>query len=122
MGVGANLEAGAMLPLVHIGVHVANDGVLNIALGIGELGNWTDVLHLVNSRGQRNGCARHGRDLGAPATTGNHNGVGLDRALVGNDGTDPAIGYFDVEHLGVRGYGEGIECHRLFTHDGASAK
>ena len=36
VGVGADLQAGAVLALVHVGVHVADDRVLDLALGVRE--------------------------------------------------------------------------------------
>ena len=43
--VRAHLEAGAVLALVHVGVHVAHDRVLDVALGVREAGDrWGDRL------------------------------------------------------------------------------
>ena len=49
--VRTDLEPGAVLTLVHEGVHVANDWPLDIALAVGEERHGADVLHLVHSWG-----------------------------------------------------------------------
>ena len=51
VGVGADLEPGSLLALVHVGVDVAHDRVLDHPLGVGEARHRTDVDHLVHRRG-----------------------------------------------------------------------
>ena len=106
VGVGADLQARAVLALVHVGVHVADDGVLQVALGVGEHRDGADVLHLVHGGGEGDLGAGHGRDLTAPAPGGDDDVLRLDRALIGDDGLDAAVGDGEVLDLDV---GEGLK-------------
>ena len=81
--VGADLEARALLALVHVGVHVADDRVLDQPLGVGEPRRRADVDHLVDHRRERDRGAGHARDPRAPHAAGDHDPVGVDVAAGG---------------------------------------
>ncbi len=122
MGVRADLEVAAVLALVHVGVHVAHDGVLDLADGAGEERHRADADHLVDRRGERDGGAGHPGDAGAPHAAADDDGFGLDGALVGADGVDAAIAHVEAGDLGA---GEDRErAHGLgaLAHDGAGAE
>ena len=102
VGVRANLQTRAVLPLVHEGVHVSDDRPLDIALSVGEERYRADVLHLVDGGRQRNRGSGHRGNTRAPATAGNNDVLGLDGAAVGDDGRYVAVRHLDVEDLGVR--------------------
>ena len=113
MGVGADLQARAVLTLVHVGVHVADDRVLKVALGVGEHRDGADVLHLVHRRGERDLRTGHGGELAAPAAGGDDDVVSVDGALVGDDGLDVSVLDGEVLDLDV---GEGLERAHLDGH------
>jgi glycine/D-amino acid oxidase-like deaminating enzyme len=89
------------MPFVHEGVHVADDRPLDIALGVREERDRADVLHLVHRGCQRNRRARHLRDSWAPATTGDHDVLGIDSPAVGHGRGHAAVGHLDIHDLGV---------------------
>ena len=115
--VRADLQTGSVLPLVHEGVHVADDRPLDIALGIREERDRADVLHLVNRGCQRNRRACHLRDSWAPATTGDHDVLGVDGPAVGHDRGHMTVGHFDVHDLGVGQTRQGVHLLRFLAHD-----
>ena len=120
--VGADLQTGAVLTLVHERVHVADDRPFDVALGVGEERNGTDVLHLVNRGSERNSRAGHGCDARTPAPAGDHHIFGFNRAAIGHNCGNAPVGHFDVENFGVR---QTAQCPQLLgtlTHDGAGPK
>ena len=122
VGVGADLQARAVLALVHVGVHVADDGVLQVALGVGEHRHGADVLHLVHGGRERDLSTGHSGDLAAPAAGGDDDVLGLDRALVGDDGLDAAIGDRQVLDLDVGEGLQGAHLDGLLAHERAGAQ
>ncbi|CAB4760560.1 unannotated protein [freshwater metagenome] len=122
VGVGADLEAGAVLPLVHVRVHVADDRVLDIALRVGEARHRADVLHLVHGGRERDARPGHPRDLRAPAAACDDDDVRLDVALIRPDAHDLAVLDIDAEHLGIGRDGEGVELLGALAHDRAGAQ
>ena len=122
VGVGADLQARAVLALVHVGVHVADDGVLQVTLGVGEHRDGTDVLHLVHGGGERDLSTGHGCDLTAPTPGGDDDVLRLDRALVGDDGLDAAVRDGEVLDLDVGEGLQGAHLDGLLTHERASAQ
>ena len=60
--VGTDLEARPLLALVHVGVHVADDRVLDQLRGVGEARRRPDVDHLVHHRRERDRRAGHAGD------------------------------------------------------------
>ena len=56
-----DLEPGAVLALVHVRVHVADDRELDVALRVGEPVRRADVDHLVHCRRERDAGAGHAR-------------------------------------------------------------
>ena len=122
MGVGADLQACAVLALVHVGVHVADDRVLNVALGIGKHGDGADVLHLMDGGGEGDLSARHRGDLAAPAAAGDDDVLAVDGALIGDDRGDAAVDHGQVIDLDI---GEGLQrthLDGLLAHDRAHAQ
>ena len=108
VGVGADLHRAGRLALVAEGVHIADDRVADLVVGLGEHIERADVGHLVHGRDERDVGVGHVGDLVRPHTAGDHDVLGVDRALVGDDTGDLAptvrtrrvVGE-DVEHLGV---------------------
>ena len=78
-----------------------------------------DVDHLVHRRGQRDRRSGHRRDARAPHAAGDDDVLGLDPALVGDDGADRAAVDLDVEHLGVGEHGQRALVDRLLAHQRA---
>ncbi len=106
MGVGADFHRPRGLSLVHEGVHVADDGEGELLPGLLEDRDRPDVDHLVHCRGERDAGAGHAGDPGAPHPAGDHDVLGLDAALVGDDRRDPSSIGLDAEDLGV---GHGLQ-------------
>ena len=104
VGVRADLEAAAVLALVHVRVHVAHDRELDRALGVGEARHRADVDHLVHRGRERDRGAGHARQARAPDAAGDHDDVGLDVAARGAHALDAAALDVDAEHLGVGGH------------------
>src|SRR5436190_23668061 len=59
MVVGAHLEVAAVLALVAVGIHVADDGVLDLADGVGKQRHRPDTDHLVHRGTERDRGPRH---------------------------------------------------------------
>ena len=119
--VGTDLKAGAVLTLVHEGVHVTDDWPLDIALAVSEEGHGADVLHLVNGWGQRDARAGHLRKARTPTTTGDDDVLSLDGALVRHNARDLAIVDGDVENLDVTHRRQCAHFLCALAHDRASA-
>ena len=97
--VGADLEADAVLALVHEDVHVAHDRELD-RLGRGlEARHGADVDHLVHGRRERDVRAGHARDARAPDAAGDHERLGLDVAARRPQPPHAAALDVDAEHL-----------------------
>ena len=122
VGVGADLQARAVLALVHVGVHVADDGVLQVALGVGEHRDGADVLHLVHGRRERDLGAGHGGELAAPAAGGDDDVLGVDGALVGDDGLDVAVLDGEVLDLDIGEGLQGAHLDGLLAHERAGTQ
>ena len=119
--VRADLEACAVLPLVHEGIHVADDRILDLLARRGEARHRPDVDHLVNHRNERDVCAGHAREERAPDTAGDDDGLRLDRSSRRANATNAPA--FDVEagRLDVREDGETAICDRSFSHQRSCA-
>src|SRR5438445_10016151 len=120
MVVGAHLEVAPVLALVTIGIHVADDGVLDLADGIGEERHRPDTDHLVHRGTERNRGAGHAGEPRAPDAARDHHGLGFDVALVRPHATHPAVFDIDGRHLGARDYAEGTHRLRLLAHQGST--
>ena len=117
VGVAAHLHRAGRLALVAERVHVADDREGQLLVGLLEDVDGADIGHLVHGRGERDGGAGHGSDARAPHTAGDDDVLGLDAALVGDDGLDlrQAVGHvfgLEREHLGV---GEHLQCALLLS-------
>ena len=91
VGVGADLEADAVLALVHEHVHVAHDRELDRARRALEARHRADVDHLVHGRRERDVGACHPREQRAPHPARDHDHLGLDRAARGVHAPDAAV-------------------------------
>ena len=120
--VRADLEVAARLPLVHVGVHVADDRKLDVALGARELRHRTDVDHLVHRRCQGNVGAGHAAHTRAPHTTGDDHAIRLDVTPGGTHAADAALLHIDADDLGVCGDVERAGGDRPLAHQRARAQ
>ena len=100
VGVRADLEVSAVLALVHVRVHVADDRELDLAHGVRELRDRADADHLVDGRRERDRGPGHPGDPRTPGPTGDDHGVGGDIALVRADAADVAVDDVDARDLG----------------------
>ena len=100
MCVRADLEADAVLSLVHEHVHVADDGELDRARRALEAGHGTDVDHLVDGGRERDVRAGHCREERSPDAARDHDGLGLDRPARGVHAPDVTV--LDVHAADVR--------------------
>ena len=126
MGVRADLHRAGRLTLVAEGVHVADDRVADLVVGLGEHVDRADIGHLVHGGNERDVGVGHVGDLVGPDATGDDDVLGVDGALVGDDAGDLAAAVGpgrvvgeDVEDLGV---GEDLQAgglDGLLAHDGA---
>ena len=125
VGVAADLHRAGRLALVAERVHVANDRIADLIVGFDEDVHRADVGHLVHGGDERDVCAGHVCDAVRPDAAGDHDVLGLDRALVGHDGFDRAhagngVGFGDqIEDLGVRVHLEAGRLDRFLAHHGA---
>ena len=117
MRVGPDLEVAAVLALVAVRVHVADDRVLDLADRVLEQRDRPDADHLVDRRRERDRRAGHRPDARAPHAAGDDDDVRLEVALVGPDAGHAAVLDIDAGHLGHRREAQGA--HRLGTlaHD-----
>src|SRR2546422_11297874 len=111
MVVGAHLEVAAMLALVPIGIHVADDGVLDLADGIGKERHRPDTDHLVHGGTERDRGAGHAGETRAPDATRDHHGFGFDIPFARPHSPYAALFDIDARHLGARDHAE--RAHRL---------
>ena len=124
MAVRPDLHGARGLPLITEGVHVTDDRIANLVVGLGEDVHGAHVGHLVDGGNQRNGGTGHVGDAVGPDATGHDHVVGLDGAFVGHHGLDGgnatlALGSLDIQHFGV---GEDLAADRLNSfaaHGGA---
>ena len=125
VGVAADLHRAGRLALVAERVHVPDDRVADLVVGLDQHVDGADVGHLVHGRHQRDVGVGHVGDAVRPHAAGDDDVLGLDRALVGDDG-------FDLAHAGDRvvlgdqvedfGVGEDLQVgllRGLLAHDGA---
>ena len=96
MRVRADLEVAAVLALVHVGVHVADDRERDLADRVRELRDRTHADHLVDRRAERDRRPGHPGDARAPDATGDDDDVRLDVALVRADPADLAVDDVDA--------------------------
>ena len=99
VGVRPDLEVAAGLPLVHVGVHVAHDRVLDVRLRPPEPRDWPDVDHLMHGGRERDARARHAGQARAPHATRDGDGLGLDVTLGRANAPDAAMLDVDPDHL-----------------------
>ena len=102
VGVRADLHVAAVLALVAVGVHVADDRVGDLADGVGEHRDRPDADHLVDRRRERDRRPGHRGEARAPDAGGDDDDVGLEVALVGADAGDVAVLDVDAGDLGHR--------------------
>ena len=102
VGVRADLHVAAVLALVAVGVHVADDRVGDLADGVGQHRDGPDADHLVDRRGERDRRAGHLREPRAPDAGRDDHDVGLEVALVGPDAGDVPVLDVDAGDLGHR--------------------
>src|SRR6266567_207276 len=95
MVVGAHLEVTAVLAFVAVGIHVADDGVLDLADGVGKQRHRPDTDHLVHRGTERDRSPGHAGETRAPDAARDDHGLGFDIALVRPHSTDPAV--FDID-------------------------
>ena len=114
--VRADLEARAVLALVHEGVHVANDRVLDLGRRPREARHRSDVDHLVHHRRERDGRAGHACEERAPDTAGDDDGLRLDRPPGRAHATNASAFDVEADGLGVREDGETAVRDRSLTH------
>ena len=125
MAVGADLHRAGRLSLVAKGVHVADDRVADLVVGLGEDVHRPDIGHLVDGGHERDHGPGHVGDAVRPDTAGDDDVPGLDGALVGDDtGDRPIAGVGtilgeDVEHLGVGEHPAADHLDGLPAHGGA---
>jgi len=126
VGVRADLHRSCGLALVAEGVHVAHDRVTDLVVGLSEDVDGADIGHLVHGGHQRDVGVGHVGDAVRPHAAGDDHVLGGDRALVGDDGLDPAppiraiaaVGH-QVEHLGVGKHPAASGLDGLAAHHGA---
>jgi hypothetical protein len=116
VGVGADLEAAAVLALVHAHVHVADDRVLDARRGLREPRHRADVDHLMHGRRERDRSAGHMRQARAPHAAGDHDDLGLHVAASGAHAAYAPALDVDAEHLRVGRDGERALPLRLLAH------
>ena len=90
--VGADLHVAAVLALVHVGVHVADDRVGDLARRVGEQGDRADADHLVHGRGQRQPGPGHPGDPRRPDPAADHHVIRLNLARRRRDAPHPPAG------------------------------
>ncbi len=95
MGIRADFEAVAVLPLVHVRIHVAHDRIADFLGRVREHRDRPDVDHLVDRRRERDRCAGHPGDPRAPDPAGDDDDLGFDRPGVGMH--PPDLARFDVD-------------------------
>ena len=119
--VRADLEARAVLALVHEGVHVANDRVLDLGRRPREARHRSDVDHLVHHRRERDGRAGHACEERAPDTAGDDDGLRLDRPPGRAHATNAPTFDVEADGLGVRDDRETAVCDRSLAHQRSRA-
>ena len=102
VGVRADLEADAVLALVHEHVHVAHDRELDRARRRLEPRHRADVDHLVDGRRERDVRSGHLREQRAPHAACDHDDLGLDHAARGVHAPDAAVLDVHAADVGVR--------------------
>ena len=118
MRVGADLEAAALLALVHVGVHVAHDRELD-ADARREARHRADVDHLVDHRRERDRRARHPREARAPDPAADHDAPGLEIAAGRAHAAHASVLDVDAEDLGVGADGQRPGRHGGLAHQRA---
>src|SRR5581483_197707 len=122
VGVRANFEVAAVLPFVHVGVHIADDGEFDFARRVRELGNGPDANHLVNGGRERNVCASHARDARTPDAARDDDGIRVNVAFIGADAANVSVLYVESSDFGVGEDGERAAALSVFAHEGACAE
>ena len=119
MGVRADLEVAAVLALVHVGVHVADDRELDLAGVCANCGTGPTPIIWWTAGVSGMDAPAIARDPWAPDAAGDDDGVRGDVALVGADAADVAVDDVDAGDLVVGR--EGQRAHRLgpLAHDRA---
>ena len=128
VGVAADFHGPGRLAFVAEGVHVANDRVADLVVGLDQDIHGADVGHLVHGGNEGDVGVGQVGDLVRPHAAGNHDVLGLDRAFIGDDS-------FDLAHAGHRivfgdqveyfGVGEDLQAGLFlgfFAHHGAGLK
>ena len=124
VAVRADLHGAGRLPLVAEGVHVPDDRVADLVVGLGQDVHRADVGHLVDGGDQRDGGTGHVGDPVGPDSAGDHDVFGRNGALVRDDRRHGghatlAIDGLDVEDLGIGEHLAAGGLDGLPTHRGA---
>ena len=119
VGVRPDLHRPGGLALVAERVHVADDRVGDLGVGLLQHVDRTDVDHLVHGRRERDRRSRHRRDAWTPHAARDRDVLGLDPTLVGDHGPDRAVGDLEVGDLGVGEHREHALVDRLLAHQRA---
>ena len=119
VGVRAHLQVAAVLALVHVGVHVADDREGDLADRVGEERHGPDADHLVHGRRERDRRAGHAGDARAPHAAGDDDRLGLDGAAIGVDTADAAVLHVQAGDLDAGGDGQRAQGLRPLAHDRA---
>ena len=117
--VRADLHVAAVLALVHVGVHVADDRVGDLAVRVGEQRDRADADHLVHGRGEREPGTGHPGDPRRPHAAADDHVVRLDLARAGGHRPDAAAVHRDAVHLGAGQHGERPGLLRALPHQRA---
>ena len=122
MGVGADLQVSAGLPLVHVGVHIAHDRVLDVRLRAAEAGDRPDVDHLVHRGRERDPRAGHAGQARAPDTACDRDHVGLHVAVRRAHPLDAPVLHVDAHDLGLGRHVQRARGDSLLAHQRARAQ
>ncbi len=122
MIVRADFHIAAVLAFVAVGIHVADDGELDLAHRVGELRHRADADHLMHRRSQRDVCARHSRNARAPNAATDYDGVGADVAARRPHAGNAPV--FDIQagDLGLGIDGQRAHLLRFLAHQRAAAQ
>ena len=117
MCVRAHFHRTAGLALVAERVHVADDRETDLVARGFELGNRSDVDHLVHRGCERDRRAGHGRDPRAPHPARDHHVLRRDPAPVGDDRLHAPVRDLDRQHLDTRDRLQRTEAHCPLAKD-----
>ena len=114
--VGADLEVAPGLAFVHVGVHVADDRMLDVTFGAAKARHRSDVDHLVHRRGQRDARPCHPRHSRAPHPAGDGDCLGFDVAIGRAHAFHTPVLDVDADDLDLRRHVERARGLALLAH------